>query len=72
MIKREEIFLNSIEDLRNLEPVDLDKIPKYQKDRLAEATYYAVLRFLAQPGGREALDEEIERLGLRKNKNIAG
>ena len=44
--------------------VDFDKLSKEVQENIAAATLKAVKRFLAQPGGREFLDQKKKEYGL--------
>lgn len=44
----------------NPEPtINFDAVPDYVRDDIVKATLEAVKRFLAQPGGKEYLDNKI-------------
>ena len=52
-------------DRENTIHIDVNSIPKYKREALAAATFDLIRGILSQPGGREALDKEIAKLGLR-------
>ena len=47
-------------------PINLDDMPQLMQDRLAAGTLKAVKRFLAKPGGKEILDEEIRKINAER------
>lgn len=42
--------------------LNLDALDPYRRRKLGEATMHLVLELLAQPGGREMIEEEKERM----------
>ena len=57
--------LQEISDRENTVHIDVNSIPNHTQEVLAAATLDLIHGILAQPGGREALDNKIAEMGLR-------
>lgn len=59
------VSLQEISDRENTVHIDVNSIPKHTQEVLAAATLDLIHGILAQPGGRETLDNKIAEMGLR-------
>ena len=50
--------------------LNIDKVPEEVKYELGKATYEAVKRFLAQPGGKEFLAKKTREMERMKEKKL--